>query len=137
GYAERRSVSGLAGWLLTLQATNALIDGLAFARYARRSIGLATSALLLSIGYTTLLLDAPPAVTAVLVTVAGLPLSLYITAVFLTTDRVTPAGTSAEAFAWVSTSFAIGSATGAALNGAVLAHVRGARPGFALAPFVL
>jgi hypothetical protein len=55
-----------------------------------------------------------------------------LTAVFLTADRLAPAGTTVEAFAWIFTAFAVGSASGSALNGPLTAA--GIRYGFAFAP---
>jgi predicted MFS family arabinose efflux permease len=79
-----------------------------------------------------LILAAPPAVMAVLMAVSGLALPPVLTVVFLLADRLAPAGTAAEAFAWIATAFAVGSATGAALAGPLAAH--GLHYGFAFAP---
>ena len=47
-------------------------------------------------------------------------------------DRVAPAGTAAEAFAWVGTAFAVGSAAGAALTGLLIDAAGSVRVGFAV-----
>jgi hypothetical protein len=54
-----------------------------------------------------------------------------LTLVFLAADRLSPPGAAVEAFAWIFTSFAVGSAAGAALTGPVVAA--GVRYGFATA----
>jgi adenylyltransferase/sulfurtransferase len=43
-----------------------------------------------------------------LLVLSGLGLPVLLTVGFLTVDRVAPAGTAAEAFAWVGTAFAVG-----------------------------
>jgi len=56
---------------------------------------------------------------------------------FLTVDRVAPAGTAAEAFAWVATAFGIGSAGGAAVTGLLIDSAASVRVGFAVSPVLL
>jgi len=60
-----------------------------------------------------------------------------LTVTFLTVDAVAPAGTAAEAFAWVSTAFTTGAAVGAALDGAILDRTGSVVIGFALAPITI
>jgi hypothetical protein len=60
-----------------------------------------------------------------------------LTSVFITTDEVAPAGTAAEAFAWVATAFAVGSALGSAVDGALLGASRLVLAGFLPAPVVI
>jgi predicted MFS family arabinose efflux permease len=57
-----------------------------------------------------------------------------LTGVFLTADRVAPPGTAAEALAWVSTAFLVGSAAGSAVDGWLLDATRVLAVGFAPAP---
>lgn len=88
----------------------------------------------LALGFVPLLATPDAAPMAVLLAVSGLALPPLLTAVFMTADRWAPSGTVAEAFAWVATAFAVGSAVGSALTGPLAAA--DIRYGFALAPTV-
>jgi MFS family permease len=133
GYAEAAGNRSLSGWLLAAQAVGALIGGLLCTRAGpggrNRSPLLAGA---LAVGFLPLLVMPGPAPMMVLLAVSGLALPPLLTSVFLTADRLAPPGTVAEAFAWVATAFAVGSATGAALAGPLVAH--GIRYGFLIAP---
>jgi MFS family permease len=133
GYAEAAGTRALSGWLLTAQAVGALIGGLLYTRAGPG--GPARLPLLagaLTAGFLPLLLVPSPAPMAVLLAISGVSLPPLLTAVFLTADRLAPPGTVAEAFAWVATAFAVGSAGGAALAGPVVET--GLRYGFLMAP---
>ncbi|GAA3920764.1 MFS transporter [Actinoplanes auranticolor] len=133
GYAEAAGTRSLSGWLLAAQATGALAGGLIYTR-ARPGgpIRLPVLAAALTAGFLPLLLTPRPVLMAVLLALSGLALPPLLTAVFLAADRLAPAGTVAEAFAWVATAFAVGSAIGSAATGPLVAA--GVRWGFALAP---
>jgi len=123
GYAEARGTTASAGWLIAAQAVGALIGGLSYARVrpsARRPP-----------------LTAIAGAMAVLLVLSGLGLPVLLTVAFLTVDRVAPAGTAAEAFAWVATAFAIGSAGGAAVTGLLIDSAASVRVGFAVSPVLL
>jgi hypothetical protein len=55
-----------------------------------------------------------------LAVVSGVALPPLLAVTFVTVDAVAPAGTAAEAFAWVSTAFTTGAALGAAVDGVIL-----------------
>jgi predicted MFS family arabinose efflux permease len=93
--------------------------------------------LALAAGYLPMVTAAPPALMLPLVVLSGLALPALLTATFLTVDEVAPAGTAAEAFAWVSTAFTSGAAVGAALDGAILDRTPGVAVGFVLAPVTI
>lgn len=133
GYAEAAGNRSLSGWLLAAQAIGALTGGLLYTR-ARPGgpLRLPLLAGVLAMGFVPLLAIPGPAPMAVLLVVSGLALPPLLTAVFLTADRLAPAGTVAEAFAWVATAFAVGSAVGAATAGPLVAA--DVRYGFGLAP---
>ncbi len=133
GYAEAAGNTSLSGWLLAAQAIGALTGGLLYTR-ARPGgpLRLPLLAGVLAMGFVPLLAIPGPAPMAVLLVVSGLALPPLLTAVFLTADRLAPAGTVAEAFAWVATAFAVGSAVGAATAGLLVAA--DVRYGFGLAP---
>jgi len=91
----------------------------------------------LAAGYAPLILAPAPAVMLLLVVASGLVLPPLLAATFLTVDRIAPAGTAAEAFAWVATAFTSGAAVGAALDGAILDRNPGVGIGFVLAPVTI
>ena len=132
--AEDAGDRSWAGWLLAAQATGALIGGLLTTRVKPPERHVPWIAAGLAVGYLPLLAAAAPPVMVPLATVSGLALPALLTATFVVVDRVTPAGTAAEAFAWVATAFSSGAAVGAALDGAILDRTPGVMPGFVLAP---
>jgi predicted MFS family arabinose efflux permease len=85
-----------------------------------------------AVGFLPLLATPQPTAMAGLLLISGLALPPVLTAVFLAADRLAPAGTTVEAFAWIFTAFAVGSASGSALTGPLTAA--GIRYGFAFAP---
>jgi hypothetical protein len=133
GYAEAAGHRSLGGWLLAAQAAGALAGGLLYTRAGPGGPGrLPLLAGALTAGFLPLLVMPEPVPMAVLLAVSGLALPPLLTAVFLTADRLAPPGTVAEAFAWVATAFAVGSATGSALAGPLM--TAGTRYGFLIAP---
>ena len=133
GYAEAAGDRSLGGWLLAAQATGALTGGLLYTRAGPGGRGrLPLLAGALAAGFLPLLVLPGPAPMAALLAVSGLALPPLLTAVFLAADRLARPGTVAEAFAWVATAFAVGSAVGSAVTGPLAGA--GARYGFAVAP---
>lgn len=130
GYAEAAGDRSLTGWLLAAQAFGALAGGLAYTRVRPGRLPLLTA--LFAAGYLPLLGMPGPLAMAPLTALCGICLPPVLTVTFMTADRLAPAGTLVEAFAWVATAFAIGSAAGSALTGP-LADA-GLRFGFAFAP---
>ncbi|BCY12818.1 MFS transporter [Actinoplanes sp. L3-i22] len=133
GYAEAAGDRSLSGWLLAAQAVGALAGGLFYMRARPGGPGrlpLVTAGL--ALGFVPLLLVPDPGWMAVLLAVAGFSLPPVLTAVFLTADRLTPAGTAVEAFAWIITAFTVGSAAGAAITGPLVGE--SIRAGFTFAP---
>jgi predicted MFS family arabinose efflux permease len=133
GYAEAAGSRSLSGWLLAAQAAGALTGGLLYTRARPGGPGrLPLTAAAFAAGYLPLLLVPEPVPMAALLAVSGLSLPPLLTAVFLSADRLTPAGTAVEAFAWIITAFTVGSAAGAALTGSLVSM--SIRYGFAFAP---
>ncbi|MDG4803275.1 MFS transporter [Micromonospora sp. WMMD980] len=131
GYAEAAGDRRLSGWLLAAQAVGALVGGLAWTRVRPGGPGrLPLLAAALTVGFLPLLLAPGPVPMAGLLAVSGLALPPVLTAVFLTAERLAEPGTVAEAFAWVSTAFVVGSAAGSALAGVST----GLRYGLVVAP---
>ncbi|MFC7547373.1 MFS transporter [Plantactinospora sp. GCM10030261] len=139
GYAEAEGVPSWAGWLLAAQATGALVGGIASARRppADPQRGLEIMVLVLAAGHLPLLLLPPPLAMAGCLAISGLALPPALTGVFLLADRVAPPGTAAESFAWVATAFALGSAAGSALDGAVQDGTGVVLAGFLPAPLLV
>jgi predicted MFS family arabinose efflux permease len=138
GYAEARGTTASAGWLIAAQAVGALIGGVSYARVrSSRRPALTALAGVMAVTYLPLLLQPGPVAMAALLVLSGLGLPVLLTVTFLTVDRVAPAGTAAEAFAWVATAFAIGSAGGAAVTGLLIDAAASVRVGFAVSPVLL
>ncbi|MEV8511933.1 MFS transporter [Dactylosporangium sp. NPDC051484] len=137
-YAETVGHRSWSSWLLAAQACGALIGGLVNTRLRIDGRRLPLVATLLGLGYLPLLLTPSSVVPMVPLTVlCGLCLPPLLAAAFLTVDRIAPAGTAAEAFAWVATAFSVGAAAGAAIDGAILDAAGSTRAGFILPPVVI
>jgi MFS family permease len=135
GYAEAAGNRSLTGWLLAAQAGGALAGGLLYTRAGQGSPRrLPLLAVGFAVGYAPLPLIPGPGSMAVLAMISGLALPPVLTVSFLAADRLAPAGTVVEAFAWIMTAFTAGSALGAALTG-TLAGMN-MRYGFAVAPAI-
>ncbi|GAA3394710.1 MFS transporter [Cryptosporangium minutisporangium] len=127
-FAEAAGDRGWATWLVAANAAGALIGGVWFSsRSERVSPGPVLPWLLCALGFGYLPLTFVPTTSGVfplalaLSVVSGLFLPLIITLVFLVIDRLAPAGTVTEAFAWLITAFLVGSSIGAAVAGALVA----------------
>ncbi|GAA1034581.1 MFS transporter [Virgisporangium ochraceum] len=136
-YAEAIGDRSWTGWLLAANATGALVGGLVNTRLTLPDRYLPWIAAGLAAGYVPLLLVPPIAPMLALAVVSGLCLPPLLAGTFLTVDRTAPAGTAAEAFAWVSTAFTTGAALGAAVDGAILDRTTAVAVGFALAPLTI
>ncbi len=136
-YAEAAGDRSWAGWMLAAQAFGALIGGLVNTRLKLPERCAPWLAAGLALGYLTLVLTPEPPLMLLLAMLSGLALPPLLTATFLIVDAVSPAGTAAEAFAWVSTAFTTGAALGAAVDGIILDHTPGVAVGFVLAPITM
>lgn len=147
GYAEAvggdAGPTGTAGWLLSVQAVGALAGGAYFARRAARRPGrdsahqLAGLVAAMGLAYVPLLATPPVPLMTVAVVASGWLLPPVLTAVMMSVDRAAPAGTAAEAFAWIITAFSVGSALGAAVDGVLVDATGVTAFGFLPAPIVL
>jgi MFS family permease len=133
-YAEAAGDRSWTGWLLAAQAVGAFAGGLLNTRLRLPERAVAWIAVALAVGYVPLLLAPRPLWMLPAAVLSGCALPPLLTATFVTVDRIAPAGTAAEAFAWVATAFTSGAAIGAATNGAILDRTGGVVVGFALAP---
>ena len=133
-FAEAAGDRSWAGWLLAANATGALAGGLLATRFVITGRHLPGLAVALAAGYAPLLLAPQPSAMLALTVLSGVSLPPLLTATFVTVDELAPAGTAAEAFAWVATAFTSGAAVGAALDGAVLDRNPAVAVGFVLAP---
>jgi predicted MFS family arabinose efflux permease len=120
-YAESTGHRALASWLVAGNALGALLGGLGYSpraphRDPRRDLLLGLA--LLVVTYAALAaVPADVAVMGVLTVASGLGLPAVLTCVFQLVDRLAPAGTTTEAFAWLISAFLVGSSAGAALAG--------------------
>jgi predicted MFS family arabinose efflux permease len=127
--------SAAAGPLLGLWGVGSLLGGLVAARVggAQRPAGLARILGPLAAGHLALAgaAGSVAGLAAVLV-VAGAAIAPTFSTVYAMVERAAPAGTLTEAFSWLATALAIGSAAGSALGGALADHA-GPEAAFALA----
>lgn len=128
---------GAAGLLLALWGVGSLCGGVAVARFAGggAQTGRGLAALLVVLGGGHAALAAAGGrwlVLGVLITVAGSMIAPILSTAYGMVDRIAPPGTRTEAFAWLATATAAGTAVGAALAGA-LVDAGGAGAGFLLA----
>jgi predicted MFS family arabinose efflux permease len=139
GYAEAEGSRSWAGWLIAGQACGALLGGLFFVRHPAKDPQRSLPGIvgMLAVGYLPLLLNASLPFMAIGVVISGVMLPAVLTAMFITADRVALPGTAAETFAWLPTAFAVGSAVGAAMDGALLDATGAVVIGFVPAPLAI
>lgn len=125
-----------AGPLLAVWGSGSLAGGIAAARLgggARSARGLALVVAALATGHLALEAAFTNAFTlGAMLFIAGAAIAPTYATAYSMVDSVAPAGTVTEAFAWLSTAIAVGTATGAALAG-LLAQNAGAGATFLLA----
>jgi len=125
-----------AGPLLGTWGLGSLLGGVVAARRgggARTTCGLALLLVILAAGHAVLAVALDRwLLVGLLMAVAGSMIAPVLATAYGLVDRIAPAGTTTEAFAWLGTATAVGTAAGAALAGA-LAEAGGAGAGFLLA----
>ncbi|MFD0901312.1 MFS transporter [Actinomadura sediminis] len=119
-YAERHGSDAASGLLLACMAGGALLGGLVYG--ARRWAGephrrLPWLLAALAIGYAPLVLAPAAPAMAVLAFLSGIFLAPVLACSFSLVDRLAPAGTVTEAFAWVVAAVGAGGALGSAVSG--------------------
>jgi predicted MFS family arabinose efflux permease len=129
-HAEAAGDLRLGPWLVAANALGALVGGVTYStRAARRDplrdLPLAVAAL--AVCYLVLALS-PDAVIGAASVLSGLFLPVTLTCMFQLVDRLAPAGTTTEAFAWLISAFLVGSSAGAAAAGSLsqAGHITGA-----------
>jgi predicted MFS family arabinose efflux permease len=134
--ADALGNTAAAGPLLGIWGAGSLVGGLVAARAgggARTGAGLAVLLAGLAAGHLALAAAAGSLLAlAALLLAGGAMIAPTYATVYSMVDRVAPAGTVTEAFAWLSTAVALGAALGAAAGGAV-ADAGGPASAFALA----
>jgi len=116
---------GLAGPLLGLWGAGSLAGGLVATKLgggARGATGLALLLGALCAGHLALAAAGSAVALAAGLLVAGAAIAPVYATVYAIADRVAPAGTATEAFAWLTTAVAVGASIGAAAAGAVADH---------------
>lgn len=118
-FAEQHGSRALGGLALAAFAGGSLVGG--FAVGLRRAVDdrvrLVLFSAILPLGLALPLLAGSIAAQCALVFVAGLPIAPLVTGAYGLVDRIAPAGTFAEAFAWIGTSISAGLAGGTAIGG--------------------
>ena len=109
--------SSAAGPLLGIWGAGSLAGGMVAARIGNARLGVLLAAL--AIAHLALAAAGSVLTLAVVLCLAGATIAPTYASVYATVERIAPAGTVTEAFAWLSTAVAIGSALGAALAGSV------------------
>jgi predicted MFS family arabinose efflux permease len=113
-----------AGLLLGLWGVGSLTGGVIAARLGGGAgPGRGFTLLLTALGLGHLALAVPahhPAITAVVIAVAGSTIAPILASSYAMVDATAPAGTVTEAFAWLATATAIGTSAGAAAGGALV-----------------
>ncbi|GHH75416.1 MFS transporter [Streptomyces sulfonofaciens] len=122
-YADGHGGDVVYGWLMAALGFGALFGGLGYG--ARQWAGaaerrLAVLVALLTVGYVPLLLMPGAVAMTLLSVVAGVFLAPSIACAFVVVDRHAPRGTVTEAFAWLVTTFTVGSSVGTAVTGPVV-----------------
>lgn len=123
GYAESVGAADAASWLLALNASGALLGGIAYtaapaARREDRRLRLLIG--LLALGYCPLVFVPGPSLMTVLAFLSGCALPTVLASAFALVARIAPTGTLTEAHAWMITSFGVGNAVGSGLAGTLL-----------------
>ncbi|MFJ4184929.1 MFS transporter [Kitasatospora sp. NPDC089509] len=124
-YATEHALPGIAGLLLALIAVGSILGGLGYGRRSWRSaITQRYAATLLALTMTMsalALADSVPALV-LLTLLVGLPAAPMITCRYLLLDGTVPADSANEAFMWITTADAVGTAVGQALGGVLVEH---------------
>ena len=112
------AAAGAAGPLLGLWGAGSLVGGIVAAR--GRGMRLELLLVALAVGHLALAGVAGSVVLlAAVLVIAGATIAPTYATVYALVERVAPAGTVTEAFAWLSTAVAVGAAVGSALAGSV------------------
>lgn len=130
-YAEQAGARDAAGWLVAANGLGALIGGLAYTAIPTgrdQSARLRIVVGLLAVGYATLLLAPNIWASLPFAVISGLFLPPLLACAFVLVDKLAPAGTVTEAFAWIVTAFSVGYAAGSSVAG-LLADRTGAYGG--------
>ncbi|BEL05450.1 hypothetical protein Q0Z83_036410 [Actinoplanes sichuanensis] len=134
--AVAASAGPAAGLLLGLWGVGSLAGGVVAARLGGGATGGRSFAVLLTALAAGHLLLAPASASevaaAVTITVAGSMIAPILATAYAMVDRCAPPGTTTEAFSWLATATAVGTAAGASTAGA-LAELTSPTSGFLLA----
>jgi len=111
------AASSAAGPLLGIWGAGSLAGGMVAARIGNARLGGLLAAL--AIAHLALAAAGSVLALALVLCLAGATIAPTYASVYAMVERIAPAGTVTEAFAWLGTAVAIGSALGAALAGSV------------------
>jgi hypothetical protein len=111
------AAASAAGPLLGIWGAGSLAGGMVAARIGNARLAVLLAAL--AVAHLALAAAGSVVALAAVLIVAGATIAPTYASVYAMVERIAPAGTVTEAFAWLSTAVAIGSALGAALAGSV------------------
>jgi hypothetical protein len=111
------AASSAAGPLLGIWGAGSLAGGIVAARIGNARLAVLLAAL--AIAHLALAAAGSVLALALVLCLAGATIAPTYASVYAMVERIAPAGTVTEAFAWLSTAVAIGAALGAALAGSV------------------
>lgn len=124
--AQHQAGTAAGGPLLALWGLGSLIGGVAVTRLgggARGATGLVVLLTALAVGHLALMAATGSLIAlGTVLVVAGAAIAPTETGVYALVERVAPAGTMTEAFAWLATAVAVGSAAGSAVAGGLVDH---------------
>ncbi len=111
------AASSAAGPLLGIWGAGSLVGGMVAARIGNARLAVLLAAL--AVAHLALAAAGSVLALALVLCLAGATIAPTYASVYAMVERIAPAGTVTEAFAWLSTAVAIGAALGAALAGSV------------------
>jgi len=119
--ATHLGASAAAAPLLSVWAVGSLLGGLVTARIGAERLSLGGVVIALAVGHAACALGAGSVVLlGVLILLAGATIAPTYAVVYALAGEVAPAGTATEAFAWLATAVAVGTAAGSALAGSMV-----------------
>lgn len=111
------AASSAAGPLLGIWGAGSLVGGMVATRIGNARLAVLLAAL--AVAHLALAAAGSVLTLALVLCLAGATIAPTYASVYAMVERIAPAGTVTEAFAWLSTAVAIGAALGAALAGSV------------------
>lgn len=119
-YGEQIGARSFGGWLFAVNSFGSFVGGLVYGmlpRTAHTTRRLALLITLLALSWVPMVFTPPAPAMIVLALVGGSMFAPSLACVFVVVNAAAPAGTVAEAFAWVGTAILVGISTGSPVGG--------------------